>query len=297
MAYRLKRRRSLARELSRVVAKEFAAAVDELTDVGAQGDAVHEARKSVKKVRAVLHLLQKHLGRTYRVQNKRLRTVAHQLAPLRDMDVMADTLKAVRAHDPESVTATVFASINRGLAARRRSTVARLDPERLLTRAAGVLRKSARTTQRHVREAANSANVEAGVARAYRRARKAMMCVQDTPEDVLFHAWRKRVKDHWYHMRLLEAVHDTARSRARELKQLETWLGDDHNLTLLRSTILNARSRFGRKRTTATVVGSIDTYQAVLRNRALELGERVFAHKPRIFRKSVSGWLQAQAAG
>jgi CHAD domain-containing protein len=297
MAFRLKPRRSLARELSRVVARQFAAAVDQLTDGRTPGDAVHEARKSVKKIRAVLHLLQKDLGGTYRAQNERLRDVAHQLAPLRDTDVMAETLKAVRAHNPQSVTPSIFTSVDRALAARRRATMARLDPGRLLARAARALKKSARRARRHVREAGGSAAVEAGAARGYRRARKAMRCVQRTPEDVLFHAWRRRVKDHWYQMRLLESIHGTARSRARELKQLEAWLGDDHNLTLLRGTILTAGTRAGHKRTTAAVVGSIDTYQAVIRDRALALGQRVFAHKPAVFRKSVKGWLRARPTG
>jgi CHAD domain-containing protein len=296
MAYRLKRRRSLARELSRVVAKEFDLAIDQLTDDSAGGDAVHEARKSVKKIRAVLRLLQKDLGKIYRVQNERLRTVAHQLAPLRDTDVMADTLKAVRAHNPKSITAGIFSSVDRALAARRRATVSRLHPQRLLARAARVLKKSARRTSRGVRRAAGSAIIEKGAAHAYRRARKAMICVEQTPEDVLFHVWRRRVKDHWYHMRLLESIHRTARARARELRQLETWLGDDHNLTQLRVTILKARACFGRKRTTTAVVGSIDDYQAVLRNRALELGQRMFAHKPGVFRESINGWLHAKSA-
>ena len=37
---------------------------------------------------------------------------------------------------------------------------------------------------------------------------------------------RRRVKDHWYHVRLLEGVHRSARSRAGQLKRLETWLGE-----------------------------------------------------------------------
>jgi hypothetical protein len=76
------------------------------------------------------------------------------------------------------------------------------------------------------------------------------------------------------------------------LKRLETWLGDDHDLVLLRATILDAPRRFGTDQSTAQVLGSIARYQATLRGRALGLGERMFVHRARVFRKSVEGWLR-----
>jgi hypothetical protein len=126
--------------------------------------------------------------------------------------------------------------------------------------------------------------------RGYRRARKAMVRVQRNPEDAGFHAWRRRVKDHWYQVRLLEGLTPAAHARARRLKRLETLLGNDHNLVLLRTTILNTRARFGRDRATVLVLGCIATYQATLRGRALRLGHRLFSRRPKVFRKSVDHW-------
>lgn len=296
MAYRLKRRRSLGGELSRIVAKEFDAAVAQLNQDGYGDEAVYEARKSVKKIRAVLRLLRQGLGKTYRVENNRLRTVAHQLSSVRDVDAMTETMKAVRSHYPRLVTPSIFAAINRELAARQHVTIARLNPDRRAPRAAHMLGQSARKIRRQVRRVSGARLVQAGVTHAYRRARKTMAHVRQRPEDLLFHAWRRRVKDHRYHMRLLESISATAHARARRLKRLDTWLGDDHNLVLLRATILNAPERFGRHRATAAVVGGIDAYQTTLRKRALKLGKRLFAHRPKVFRKSVRGWLHARSA-
>jgi hypothetical protein len=100
-----------------------------------------------------------------------------------------------------------------------------------------------------------------GIVRGYRRARKELACVHATPDDGLFHTWRRRVKDHWYHVRLLEGLNGKAAMRVRNLKRLETWLGDDHNLVLLRATILKRPTRFGDEKGTAVVLGCLEKYQ------------------------------------
>jgi hypothetical protein len=102
-----------------------------------------------------------------------------------------------------------------------------------------------------------------------------------------FHLWRRRVKDHWYHMRLMAARHPTARSRARRLKELERWLGSEHNLAILRTTILAAPAQFGDARTTDLVLGCIIKYQKWLRERALKLGRRLLARQPRALWKTL----------
>ena len=140
---------------------------------------------------------------------------------------------------------------------------------------------------RRVRRAADPAVVRSGVIQGYSRARKAMRSVKTTPEDAGFHAWRRHVKDHWYHVRLLEGVHPPVGTRVRLLNRLERWLGADHNLVLLRATLLSAPSTFGDERATAVVLGCIEKYQAALRRRALNLGGRLFAFKPRAFGKSI----------
>ena len=103
------------------------------------------------------------------------------------------------------------------------------------------------------------------------------------PEDAQFHTWRRRVKDHWYHMRLLDGFNPHSQIRMRRLKQLETWLGDDHDLVVLRATILEAPARFGDERMTAVVLGCMAKYQTTLRRRALKRGDQLFASTPTAF--------------
>src|SRR5687768_8559010 len=101
MAFKLARRGAFPRQLRRIVRKELEAATAELGHGDEnQQEAVHEARKSVKKVRAVLRLLRSPLDDAYDAENERLRNAAHALASLRDADATLDTLRALHGQYP-----------------------------------------------------------------------------------------------------------------------------------------------------------------------------------------------------
>jgi CHAD domain-containing protein len=297
MAYELKGRKPVDAELSRIVGKEFDKARDELTGNSSNhnsDEAVHEARKSVKKIRAVLRLLQADLGKDYDNQNQRLRGIAHQLSVIRDVDATAEIFDAIRAHYPHIVSDSISTKVHEGLEQRRRATVASVHPDRLLPRAARALDESASIAKKQIRRVARRSSVSAGMLRGYRRARKAMADVHTHPDDAQFHTWRRRVKDHEYHVRLLERLSAWARTRAKQLNQLETWLGDDHNLVVMRSTLLDAPPRFGNTRATTLILGCMAKYQATLRRRALKLGDRLFTTKPKNFRQTIDRSLRAR---
>src|SRR5262250_2918500 len=81
--------------------------------------------------------------------------------------------------------------------------------------------------------------------------------------------WSSDVCSSDLQMRLLERIHSTPRDRTRKLKRLEKWLGDDHNLALLRTTLLHTHDR-DIAQAKATMLGCIVERQTVLRGRALE---------------------------
>jgi len=289
VAYQFKKRKSTSKELTRIVSREFDKAMDAIRhpDSG-RSIAVHEARKHVKKIRAVLRLLQTDLGKAYVAENRRLREVAHQLASMRDADAAAATLRALGAHFPRLLGNSRSDALLKKFRSRQRAAAAGAGK---LHAAARLLQESAAHTAEQVRGVAGRNAVCEGMVRAYRRARKALAEVHAIPSDSVFHNWRKRVKDHWYHVRLLEGLNSGAASRARALRRLEKCLGEDHNLVLLRGKILEHPAHFSDAKTMAVVLGCAVRYQQRLRRRALKLGERAFAHKPRAFQKTINGWL------
>jgi CHAD domain-containing protein len=285
MAYRLKPGKPMSTDLSRTVRRQVKKALDELGDASEPLEGLHEVRKRIKKVRAMLRLVRDGLGHDYRKYNRRLREVAHRLSVPRDAEASLEMLTSVRRHYPQLLTETMERSVRHGLAPKKRGAAARIRPGELRR----TLLAAASHLPRAVRRSSTPSVVSDGMSDSYRRARRAMRKAQEAPEDLRFHAWRRRVKDHWYQVRLFEAVHPQARRRSRMLKRLEKELGDEHNLVLLRTTLLESPSTFGDERVIAIVLGCIEKYQATLRRSALRLGERLFREQSLGFGK----WLEA----
>jgi CHAD domain-containing protein len=286
MAFRLKPRKPVSRGLARILADEFSTILGESEDrPGADSVmTVHDVRKHVKKIRAILRLFEKRLGSDYRVINGQLRAVAHELSPLRDAVATMDMMTTLRDRYPHVITLSVFRPAHRALRARSPRNGSEDGSSGLAPVARKLLRSRDAVPWRILRRVA-SREVRNSMEQGYRRARKAMAAVNAQPEDALFHAWRRRVKDHWYQMRLLARLSHQVRSRARRLKQLETALGRGHDLVVLRSLILEEPARFGGERAIALILGCIAKYQTTLRRRAVKQGRDLFAPKPSAFRK------------
>jgi len=136
-----------------------------------------------------------------------------------------------------------------------------------------------------------------GLEEAYRGARRAMARARKQPQPENFHEWRKRVKDHWYHVRLLESLwSDLMRAHEKSLKDLESWLGEDHNLVVLREKIVAEPDSYGDPKETELVLHLIDKYQKELRDNSLSLGERIYEERSRQFlRRMKHLWLAWQS--
>ena len=99
-----------------------------------------------------------------------------------------------------------------------------------------------------------------------------------------FHEWRKRVKDHWYHVRLLESLWtEVMQAHEHSLHDLETWLGDDHNLVLLRAKLEEEPQSYGDEKAVRLFLALVKQEQKELREKSMSLGERIYERKPRRF--------------
>jgi CHAD domain-containing protein len=288
MSYRLEHRRSIGQELQRLVRKELRAAIARLEETPPDEASVHEARKSVKKVRAIVKLLRAPLGAHYSTENERLRAVARRLSRLRDADASLETLDALYARYPTVLGAGAKRRMQRGLQNRKRDVRRRTGA--LVGPAIVELRRARKTLPARIASTCTFSKVRAGVARGYERARAAGAHLSIDSDAVAFHRWRRRVKDHWYHVRLFAGRHSTPRARSLSLRRLESDLGDGHNVALFNDILLAEPDRFADARTTALVLGCIQKRQRTLRAQALARGHRLFAGTTRAFREAVASW-------
>jgi CHAD domain-containing protein len=108
--------------------------------------------------------------------------------------------------------------------------------------------------------------------------------VRKDPSPENYHRLRKRVKDHWYHLRLLENLWSRImKASEKSLKDLESWLGNDHNLFVLRTRLVAEPAFYGKQKDVDLTLKLIDKYQKELREQSLSLAERIFDEKPADF--------------
>jgi CHAD domain-containing protein len=293
MAFRLEHRRSARRELRRLVRKELDDAIERLNSAEPDESAVHDARTSIKKVRALVRLAREALGSSFGRQNARLRDGAHRLSALRDVDATAETLRALRGHYASVVTEAMIARVLRA----QRAPAARVEGHAAtdLTRTRRLLERARASLPERFDAIEGFDVVRNGVEEGYRRASRAFADLKSATDAAHFHVWRRRVKDHWYHVRLFERLHPAARRRAVQLDRLGTLLGDEHNLTILRTLLLDRSAQIGHARTVAILLGCIVKYQTRLRTRALTVGRRLFVAKPADIGDDITQWWRAGA--
>ena len=287
MAFRLRHRR-LDRDLQRLVRKQLDDAIERLDPLDAEAlseTVIHEARKSIKKVRAIVKLLKDPLGPWYSKANSRLRKAAARLGTIRDSDVAGETLQGLRS---TVLTRSLESQVGKGLDRHRR--VVRRHAAALARQALGLLQKTRKKLTSRIAGAVGSRAVRRGLVSTYEKSRAVMGDLQRSSGAAEFHQWRRRVKDHWYHVRLFEAIHPPFRKRAASLKRLETDLGDEHNLARLSELLFERPASFGGVESTTVAQGCIFERQQKLRDRALAVGRDLFAAKPKDFGDRVAAW-------
>ncbi len=286
MAYRFKSGESVGEGVKRILREELESAADLLQNAtNANRDtAVHEARKSLKKTRALLRLMRPELDNVYAVENPRLRDIGRKLSEFRDTAVMVEMFDGVKQKYQAELDGHTLGSIRRGLVGQKRKQERGTQMSATLKRLAAKLRPAANSLEKWSPETDGFPAIEPGLTDSYRSARKAMAGVRDHSRPEYAHEWRKRVKDHWYDVRLLEDLWtDVMEGYEKSLKDLETWLGDHHNLTVLRDRLKAEPDLYGNQDDIDFCLKLIRKYQKELRKNALSLGERVYEESPRQF--------------
>jgi CHAD domain-containing protein len=279
MAYRLKSKESVPEGIKRIAKEEFEAALEQLNGKSRanRDDAVHEARKSVKKIRAVLRLMRPELDGAYDTETERLQAVGRKLSEFRDAGAIVETFDALKKKYRDDLKKHPLDSIRRRLMKLRDEAEKRVEAGNSFEKLSGTLENAAKDVKTWPLQTDGFPAIASGLEGAFRRARRAMARARKNPRPETYHEWRKRVKDHWYDVRLLESLwSDVMRAHEKSLKDLEGWLGEDHNLVVLREKIVAEPDSYGNPKETDFLLDLIDKYQKELRDNSLSLGERIY---------------------
>ncbi|WP_405237240.1 CHAD domain-containing protein [Lentisalinibacter orientalis] len=279
MAYRLLENESTEEFLKRVASEQVAKAIEDLE--GADDDlheAVHEFRKRCKKIRGLIRLVRPGFP-DYSTENAWFRDLAGELSALRDATSMQESVAALVKHYADDLDADAYGGIGEWLGRRRETLTEERDAREKVDVIRAELPEALARIEGWRLDSAGADALEAGLAKTYKRARRAMAVAADDGTSRDFHEWRKRVKYHRYHLRLLTPIWPkVTKARYKETKHLSDLLGDDHDLAVLRATLEEEAGGAADER--AALIALSRRRSAELRAQAWSLGRRLFIEEP-----------------
>jgi CHAD domain-containing protein len=285
-AYRLLAGEPVGPGIERVIVARIDDAIAQLRGEAGTGaaEAVHEARKDIKKIRSALRLVRDEIGdEDWRRENDHYRDCGRQLSGFRDAEILVESLDGL---------AERF-----GSAARERSERLRreLDHENRAAHDDGVVERAMATVAAELE--AGRPRIDAlsldgdgwdliapGLHRSYRRGRDRLKAVEKEASVTNLHELRKRVKDLWYQLRLIRDA-DSAMlgTLADHAHDLSDHLGDDHDLALLREQIQRRPAAFDDAAELRHLLEEVDQRRGELQFAALSLSRRIYDEKPKKF--------------
>jgi CHAD domain-containing protein len=298
MSYRLSFDEPLPKTLNATALELFEHATGAVRDDMADDpvEAVHEVRKDLKKARSMLRLVRPAIpGKVYRRENRRLRDAARDISGARDADVMVETVDKLAERYVGRLPKRAFTTLRRRLAKDATGSSQLAGSEELL----GALEAARARVGEWTPEGCDGSTLRAGAIRAYTRGRDALAAAERDPSAENLHEWRKRVKDLWYHQRLLRnAWKDPLKTMAGESHRLADLLGDDHDLAVLADRLggsaeLTDGSALLDRETMLTLIAE---RRGELQAEALDLGRRVYAEKPKAYGRRLARYMGAARA-
>jgi CHAD domain-containing protein len=292
MGFKIKPHKAAAKEVRRAALERLGKAREALLLVPEQQTTgIHEARKRIKEVRALLRLVRTPIGQAFAQENRRFRDINRKLSVMRDAGALLETWDSL-------------ASENSALFARRsmRNVRTRLDSlgqggapsggvtleeaHRVLKEVLADVEMAEESVRAWRLPGKRFALVSSGLQRTFADGRRALGVAANAATDDHLHDWRKRVKDHWHHTRLLSMAWPAAfKVRAAMFKDLSQLLGQDHDLSMLQALLAQSPAIFGAAVQRRELGELVAGRRGCLQQRAFRLGSRLYAESPGALRK------------
>jgi CHAD domain-containing protein len=247
-------------------------------------EAIHDARKNIKRIRALYRLIASEIGEFQARENDRLRVIARALSHLRDSAVLVETTDYLERETDEQQAKAVIRRLGRAMKKRRDQITAEGEElETTLTMAATGLRDAVAAVKGLNLAKLRKQSIECitkGWRKTGKKALKALHACQHSDEEVPFHDLRKRSQDRFMHAALLHSAWPSGmHSLQRQAKALVDLLGREHDLAVLNEQVRGEKGKNTADR--AQLLQAIAMEREKLQESARELGEQVFDEKPK----------------
>ena len=296
MVFRLQRKETVPQGVRRLVGQQLDQALGHLAaEDGSADKQVHEARKCMKRLRALVRLVQGELGReVFTREDQCFRLAAKSLAGMRDATVLVQTFAGLAQLGN---TGQRFDPVAQWLDQRRQEAYQGGEgPPQIPVRQSvvGALQWARLRLQYWPLQSRGWGALKGGLVGVYSRGYGEFNQVFQQVDDHALHDWRKRVKYLWFHCQILEGIWpEVMRATGDKLDQLGEALGDDHDLSVLQGTLrLEYPADIGRalRREIEELIGR---RRRQLQRRAQRLGHWVYVEEPAALARRWRGYWRA----
>lgn len=290
MSYAIDPARPLGSEVLRIAGEQIGKAEESLREANEEPhEAIHDARKRMKKLRGLFRLIRPLREDLYQDQNALFRDTAKALSGMRDKAALVEAMEELEDRFADDLATDAFDPIKAKLIADRDAEIesGAKDAPRMIAETLEALERARRglvdrgldkAKPKPKRDARIAA---AGLEKTYGRARAALKTAEQSRDAEDLHELRKRVKYHWMHLRLLKALWPEGFAPAVDMaKEIADDLGDDHDLAVMRAEIEADPAGFGKESDLSIVLALIDRRQAELRERGLNAAAVLLSEKP-----------------
>src|SRR5262245_24321374 len=170
MGYRIKDNERFSKGVRRIVLEQVDKALDNLKpNVRNKDEAIHDARVSVKKIRAVLRLVRDSLGdNSFAAEDTAYRDIGRRLSKVRDRAAMLEVIDKLIDHFSDELSPDAFASIRAPL---RQAKAKKLPDLKPAMREAAKLLREARKRVAEWPRAGHRQSLTRGLRRVFKNGR------------------------------------------------------------------------------------------------------------------------------
>lgn len=239
---------------------------------------VHEVRRRCKAVRGLIRLVRPAFP-AFEKENAAFREIGGALAAARDGKVLVDALDGLIGDEEDTLDPRLLRLLRKRLGpppekGRPLRQILRQCEEELVAARVRAVTWTLR--------ADGWSALGGGFEKTLKAAHHAMRRAVRPGEVEASHAWRKQVKYHWFHVRVLGGIAaGVAKERSKALEKLGELLGERHDLDLLAEVLHARQPRGSHAETIDRLTAQAHKRAARLKDKARRLGQKLFEEKPR----------------
>jgi len=295
VAYRFETGEDVGAGFRRIADEQFSKILRRFSMDADGGSTIHEARKSLKRLKALLKLGRKGLGKKdYAREYSTVRDAGRLLSGARDFEVMPTTLASLKAANGDLNRADVR-RVSAAIQIAKRAFEQSWDRNSAIDEVVGGLAASRKRFSKLDLDEdfgviAKGAGMCLGVLRS--QGERAL----STGGDEDFHDWRKSAQLHWRQLRLLSPIWpEVMAARITVTRALADGLGFDHDLAVLARFIATMPSSELDDERKAAIGDAIKLCQLSLRDEARAYAGLLIVDEPQQFGEQLVAYRDARA--